>query len=86
MAFTKSKNNWALFLLLLAGIVLGGFIGEITKNVSSLSWLGFGQEFGITQPVYLDLGMLVLTFALKIKITIASIIGVIVAAIIYKFI
>ena len=22
------KNNWALFLLLLAGIVLGGFIGS----------------------------------------------------------
>ena len=85
MAFTKSKNNWALFLLLLAGIVLGGFIAELTKSVSALSWLGFGSEFGLEQPVILNLGVIVITFALQIKITIASIIGVVLAIIIYKF-
>ena len=30
------KNAWALFLLLLAGIVLGGFIGMLADGVSSL--------------------------------------------------
>jgi len=85
MAITKSKNNWALFLLLLAGIVLGGFIAELTKSVSALSWLGFGSEFGIKDPVVLDLSVIVISFALKIKITIASIIGVVLAIIIYKF-
>ena len=85
MAFTKSKNNWALFLLLLAGIVLGGFIAELTKTVSALNWLSFGNEFGLEQPVILNLGVIVVTFALKIKITIASIIGVVLAIIIYKF-
>ena len=34
-----SKNAWALFLLLLAGVVLGGFIGELAKGVPALSWL-----------------------------------------------
>jgi len=85
MAITKSKNNWALFLLLLAGIVLGGFIAELTKTVSALNWLSFGNEFGLEQPVILNLGVIVVTFALKIKITIASIIGVVLAIIIYKF-
>ena len=85
MAITKSKNNWALFLLLLAGIVLGGFIAELTKTVSALSWMGFGNEFGLKDPVVLDLGVIVFTFALKIKITIGSIIGVVLAIIIYKF-
>jgi len=85
MAITKSKNNWALFLLLLAGIVLGGFIGELTKTVSALSWLNFGNQFGLEQPVVLNLGVIVVTFALQIKITIASIIGVVLAIIIYKF-
>lgn len=84
MSISKSKNNWALFLLLLAGVVLGGFIAELTKNISALSWLGFGNEFGLDQPVVLNLGVIVLTFALKIKITIASIIGVVLAIIIYK--
>ena len=85
MAITKSKNNWALFLLLLAGIVLGGFIAELTKSVSALSWLGFGNVFGLEQPVILNLGVIIITFALQIKITIASLIGVVSAIIIYKF-
>ena len=42
----KNKNFWILLLLLLAGIVLGGFLGEATKSISLLSWLNFGQSFG----------------------------------------
>ena len=83
---SKSKNNWALFLLLLAGMVLGGFIAEITQNVSTLSWLSYGSTFGLDSPIVLNLGVLVLTFALQIKITIASIIGVVLAILIYKII
>ena len=31
------KNYWALVVLILAGIVIGGFIGELTSGVSGLS-------------------------------------------------
>lgn len=78
------KNNWALFLLLLAGIVLGGFIGELTNGVAGLSWLNYGQSFGFSNPIVLNLGILVITFGLTIKITIASIVGVVLAIIIYR--
>lgn len=78
------KNYWALFLLLLAGIVLGGFIGSLAEGVSFLSWLNYGQSFGLASPIVLDLGILVVTFGLNIKITIASIIGVLIAIIIYR--
>lgn len=78
------KNNWALFLLLLTGIVLGGFIGNLAAGVSGLSWLNYGQSFGFTNPIILDLGILVITFGLSIKITIASIIGVLIAIFIYR--
>lgn len=83
---SKSKNTWACFLLLLAGIVLGGFIGELASGVSFLSWLSYGQTFGLSSPLILDLGILVLTFGLTIKISIASIIGVIIAIIVYRLI
>ena len=43
----KSKSSWALLLLLLSGIVLGGFIGEMTAKVPGLSWLNFGESFGL---------------------------------------
>lgn len=80
------KNNWGLFLLLLAGIVLGGFIGNLTAGVPGLSWLNYGQSFGFANPIVLDLGILVITFGLSINITIASIIGVLIAIIIYRLI
>lgn len=80
-----SKNAWALFLMILSGIVLGGFIGMLAEGIPALSWLGYGQTFGLDSPIVLNLGLLVLTFGLNIKITIASIIGVIISIIIYRF-
>ena len=79
------KNSWALFLFILTGIVLGGFIGMLAEGVPALSWLAYGQSFGLQEPVVLNFGILVLTFGLSIKITIASIVGVILAVIIYRF-
>lgn len=80
----KSKNGWVLLIMLLSGIVLGGFIGMLTANVSGLGWLNYGQSFGLESPVVLDLGLLVLTFGLRIQISIASILGVVLAIIIYR--
>ena len=76
-----SKNAWALFLLILAGIVLGGFIGVLAEGVPALSWLSYGQTFGVETPIVLNLGLVVITFGL----TIASIIGVIISIFIYRF-
>lgn len=85
MSIAKTgKNAWSLFLLLLAGVVLGSLIAQLTSGVSALSWLSFGQTFGLDTPITLDLGVLVVTFGLKIKFTIAGIIGIIIAAIIYR--
>ena len=80
----KSKNGWVLLIMLLSGIVLGGFIGMLTASVSGLGWLNYGQSFGLESPVVLDLGLLVLTFGLTIQISIARIIGVVLAIIIYR--
>ena len=78
-----SKNSWALFLLILAGLVLGGFIGMLAEGSSAVGWLAYGQTFG--KPIILDLGILIITFGLTIKITISSIIGIVLAIIIYRF-
>ena len=81
-----SKNVWVLVILMLAGIVIGGFIGTLTENMAGLSWLNYGQAFGLDSPIVLNLGIIILTFGLSIKITIASIIGLLLAALIYRFI
>ena len=86
MRKASTKNPWVLLILLLAGIVLGGFIGTLTQKMEALRWLNYGQQFGLDEPIVLNLGMVILTFGLSIKITIASIIGLVLSAIIYRFI
>lgn len=89
MAKLPSKNSWALLLLMLCGIVIGGFLGYLAKDISWLSWLNYGHEFGIgtsdgTGVLVLNLGVLVVTFGLTVKITIASIIGMMIAILSYR--
>ena len=82
----RNKNFWILLIMLLTGIVLGGFMGQLAEGVSWLSWLNFGQSFGLNDPLVLDLGVLIITFGLSIKITLASLIGVVLALIVFRFI
>lgn len=86
MARSATRNPWVLLLLILAGVVIGGFLGSLAEGVSFLQWLNYGQSFGIgqTNPVVLNLGVFVITFGLSIKITIAGIIGMVLAVLIYR--
>lgn len=79
----QAQNVWVMILLILAGVVLGGFIGNILGDVPALSWLAYGSKFGISSPLVLDLGILTLQFAFTIRFTIAGIIGIIIALLVY---
>ncbi|MDE5803898.1 MAG: DUF4321 domain-containing protein [Lachnospiraceae bacterium] len=76
------KWNWTLVLLVLIGFVIGRFIGTYFEG----TWLNYGQAFGLSEPVALDLGFILITFGLKIQINIASVIGVIISLVVYRFI
>ena len=80
----KDRNIWILMVFLLSGLVIGGLLGEIAKQVDFLWWLSYGQEFGLANPITLDLSVIALTFGMTFKINIASIIGMAVAIFIYK--
>jgi hypothetical protein len=69
---------------MLAGLVIGGLLGELSQNIDWLWWLGYGQEFGLTSPLVLDLNVIKLTFSFTVKISIASIIGMVIAIFIYR--
>ena len=88
MAKLSGKNYWVLLLLMLCGIVVGSFVGYITKDISAVSWLNYGYEFGIgsndgVNAFVLNLGVIVITFGLTIKITVASVIGMMIAILSY---
>ena len=76
------KVNWVFVILVLIGFMIGRFIGTFFEG----TFLNYGQTFGLSSPIELDLGFIIFTFGLKIQITIASVIGVILSLIVYKFI
>ena len=81
---TKEKNFWIFLIFLLSGLVIGGLLGELANKVVWLWWLSYGQDFGLSTPVTLDLSVLKITFSCMIKINVASIIGIILAVIWYR--
>lgn len=80
----KGKNAWICILFILAGLVIGGLLGELASNVDFLWWLSYGQEFGLSEPLVLELNVVKVTFGASFKINIASIIGVIISMFIYR--
>ena len=81
---TKEKNIWVLLVFILSGIVVGGLIGEISANIDFLWWLSYGNSFGLTNPVTLDLSVITLTLGLSFKLNIASILGMFLAILRYR--
>ena len=81
---TKDKNIWILIIFILSGLVIGGLIGQYAAHVDWLNWMSFGQQFGLSEPLTLDLSIMKITFGLTFNINIASIVGLTIAIIIYR--
>ena len=81
---TREKNVWILLLFILSGLVIGGLLGELAGKVDFLWWLSYGQSFGLSSPLELDLSIVQISFGLMFKINIASIIGMLVAIFVYR--
>ena len=75
------QMNWILVIVILIGFVIGRFIGTFFAS----SFLNYGQTFGLSNPVELNLGFIILTFGFQIQITISSVLGVILALVVYRF-
>lgn len=85
------KNAWILLVVILSGVVLGGFLGELLSMLGSaiswlefLRWLNYGFDFGFSSPFTLDLGIITITFGFTIKLTLCGIIGLLAGVFIYK--
>ena len=81
---TRDKSIWIVLLFICSGLVIGGLLGEVAAQVDWLSWLAYGQTFGIETPFVLNLNVLSLTFAFALHINIASIIGLAISIFLYR--
>jgi hypothetical protein len=76
-----NKNKTAILLILiLCGLVLGGIVGEIFK--STVPMLSYGKSIGF-DTVNINLGIIKIVLGLDISINLASILGILIAFIVY---
>jgi len=80
----KEHTGFFIFIILL-GAISGKFIGDIIGNsIKGLSFLKTSYIIGTSTPINLDLKVLAITFGINFNLNIMSIIGMILAIIIYK--
>lgn len=79
------KNSAFLWLLILLGAIAGSLIGDTLGNsFSELKFLKNFYEIGTNAPLILSFRIMTVTLGLKFNINIMTIIGVIVAIILYR--
>lgn len=85
-SLAKARANvWITILVLLCGIVVGSFIGQLLVNVPYFSWLSFGKTFGI-DTIKLNFSIVKLVFGFTFQLNLASILGMLIALIVYKLV
>jgi len=84
----KVDSIAVLLVVLILGALIGSVIGEVIGTLAPGGYLekvfSKGVNPGIAPPVVLDLKVITLTFGLTMKINLASLLGIVLALLIYR--
>jgi len=81
----SNKSSAFFIFIVLLGSICGSLIGDlIGSNIKVLSFLKSVYFIGMNKPLVLDLKVISLSFAINFNINLMSIIGIIVAIILYR--
>lgn len=75
------RSNFMVVIFVLIGLFIGQFIGQVLGK--SFPLLNYGETFGINN-LHLDLIVIDFSLNLTVSLTIAGVIGVIIALLIYR--
>ncbi len=79
----RGKNGWLLVFFLILGSFLGSLLGQALGGIAP--WLNIAsQPYGINPPLVLSLDMFSLTFGFSVRLTVAGVLGLILAFLLYK--
>ncbi len=79
----KTKNTLILVFLVLAAIVLSALVGTLTKDISFLKWLTWGDSIGF-DTVNLDLSIIDLSFSFHMQVNVLQVVFIAAALLLYK--
>ena len=79
----RGKKGWLLVVFLVLGSFLGSLLGQALGGIAP--WLNLSsQAYGINPPLVLSLDMFTLTFGFSFRLTVAGVLGLIIALILFK--
>ena len=86
----REKNAWIFLLLIIVLSLAGGVLGELLSQYKFFSWMSLGGQngyitlFDFDLKPLLDFHLLKINFGLTMRLNVGSILGAILAIIIYK--
>ena len=87
MARTPRRGRnpwWILVVIVIAGAMLGSVLANAVGQFTYLSWLGRSLTVGLAPPVVVDLHVLTLTLGFTVRLNLAVLLGILVAAYVFR--
>lgn len=78
----RNRSTLILVVLLIVGVIIGGVIGDLLQH--KVPFLAKSYPIGIKQPIHLDLNVVELTFGIIIDFNVASLVGLILAILLFR--
>jgi hypothetical protein len=80
----ENRTSLLVFILLI-GAISGKFVGDIlSSNIKAFSFLKTSYSIGTSAPFIIDLKVLSVTFGLNFNINIMSMLGIVLAIILFR--
>ena len=82
----KMKRDFFFLFYLIAGIITGSIISNLCAGSGAFGWLAFGQTIGFSpnSPAVIDLAIFKVTFGFSMSLTVAHIITISLALLLYR--
>ena len=75
---------WILIVIVIAGAMLGSVLAGAVGESTYLSWLARSLTVGLSPPVVIDLHVLTLTLGLTLRLNLAVVLGILIAAFVFR--
>jgi len=82
----KNGKFWMNVFLVCVGVVVGSMMAEISAGTPFFKWLSYGLSFGTESPIVLNLNVIKLTLGISLKLTVSSVIFIILALLLGRLI
>jgi hypothetical protein len=75
---------WILVVIVIAGAMLGSVLANAVGQFTYLSWFGRSLMVGVTPPVVIDLHVLTVTVGVLVRLNLAVLLGILIAAYVFR--